>query len=475
MMANCRSVLPKLDEVRTTLFLNDIDIFISTESWLNDTHDNNTVSIDGYVCHRADRIDRIGGGVAVWSKTSIPIRRVQCDYSSDFESLLLCLTSLRIILLSMYVSSTTSIRKAGLVNEYVISCLDKQLQLLPDYFIIFCGDLNRIDVREICLHFDLINLNSEPTYGNSELDYILISQQLSRFYRIELSAPVDKSKTPHSSLVAIPSTTLPPAQCIDKFVYDLRHSNVNSFVSLVASTDWSFIDNPSISLDAKCIAFHSHLENLARASIPVSTVRCSAKDKPWITPIVKDLINQRWRAYRLKNYTLYNHLKAKVKKEIEHSKLIWFHKNRVKQPWKVVNCLRGVDRSTNPLISLLNQFTTLRDAVNSINEHLSSVFAVSESCHLRTEDNDDWNIVATPEIVSKMIAETPTSKSSPDLPIMLYKSVCDYIAVPIAKLITESIASRMIPVIWKTCAVCPVPKVSNPSMNDLRQTARKNS
>lgn len=471
MMSNCRSALPKLDEIRSTLYLKNIDIFIATESWFNDIHDMSITSIDSYSCYRDDRQDRIGGGVAVWIKSSISARRIPFDHPAEFECIILCLTSLRIIILAIYLPPKASIQSSQFVNNFIIDSVDSVLVSFPDFKPMICGDFNRLDVNTICSHLNVTNINNLPTYGDSELDYILISESLSDFYRIDLCAPFDKSIVPHSSLLATSSglpVNVDDSLCMYKKVYDLRASFVQSFVSTVSNVDWSFLDD-NIPIGSKCISFHAKLDDIVEKCIPTSYVRFSSKDKPWITPVVKDLINQRWAAYRAKNFPLYTHLKNKVKEEIEKSKSLWFRKNQTNQPWKVVNSLRGIQQSTNPLAPLLRQFPSLKDGVDSINEYLTSVFSISEETYPRPIDSEtEWTVTVTPDTVQSLMEKIPTKKSSPDLPIILYKSAAPYLAKPLSSLINESIETARVPLIWKTSCVTPVPKVTKPTMNDIR-------
>lgn len=41
----------------------------------------------------------------------------------------------------------------------------------------------------------------------------------------------------------------------------------------------------------------------ALSRIPVSFVKFTPKTKPWITPVVIDLINKRWSAFRAKKFS----------------------------------------------------------------------------------------------------------------------------------------------------------------------------
>ena len=59
-------------------------------------------------------------------------------------------------------------------------------------------------------------------------------------------------------------------------------------------------------------------------TIPSSSVIVTPKDKPYITPYLKLLINKRWSSYRHGNYAAYSQLSAKIKsllkKEVEKKK-----------------------------------------------------------------------------------------------------------------------------------------------------------
>lgn len=466
--SNCRSVLPKLDEIRTLLFLRNIDIFVASESWLNDQHDDNTTSIEGYLCFRADRRNRIGGGVAIWSKYVFPVYRFPVSYHPDFECLIICFTTLHIALLALYIPPITSTRSRIYIDEFIISHLDNVLAAHPGYSVIICGDLNRFDVSVVCSSFNLVNLNILPTYGDSQLDYILIPEFLSDVYKITLCDPVDKSKTPHVSLLAQSNMEFRNDMSITKKVYDLRASYIQDFVSYTALIDWSFIENEDITLDNKCFTFHSILNNGLNAFIPVSYIRCSARDKPWITNIVKDLINKRWYAYRQRNFPLYNHLKVKVKNEINKAKMIWIKKQSAKDLWNAVNTVRGVNVSSNPLMSLLSQYSSLEAGVNDINNHLSSIFSISSMDDVHLPDNSDWEVSLTVDDIVRLLESISSRKASADLPSILYKSACTFLAPPLFRLISESLSTRKVPRIWKCVAVSPIPKTSNPSIDDIR-------
>src|SRR5437773_5480904 len=73
-------------------------------------------------------------------------------------------------------------------------------------------------------------------------------------------------------------------------------------------------------------------------TLPKKFVKKGSCEKRWITPIIKALINDRWSAYRNRNFACYRQLKAKIRLMILEAKGNWSNKliNKAKNTWKVV-------------------------------------------------------------------------------------------------------------------------------------------
>ena len=68
----------------------------------------------------------------------------------------------------------------------------------------------------------------------------------------------------------------------------------------MASVDWSVIFEFS-SVQEKVDYFYKKFEE-SSSVIPISFVKFGPKTKPWITPVLIDLINKRKSAFRNKNF-----------------------------------------------------------------------------------------------------------------------------------------------------------------------------
>jgi hypothetical protein len=242
---------------------------------------------------------------------------------------------------------------------------------------------------------------------------------------------------------------------------------------LIQTADWSFLDDETLTLDEKCENFHAILESATAATIPTSFVKCNKKTKkPWITPYIIQMINKRWAAFRSCDFPRYNHYKTKVRLEIAKSKANWIKKMQGSDLWKTVNTHLG-SKSKDPLMSLLSEYGSLSNAVETVNSALASVFLPKKQDqrslkYEKMTNGEEWKARITPELVEMYIKKVPKHKSSPDLPVMLYKAASAFLADPLCKLYRLSIAQKTVPKLWKVAAIAPIPKTSSPTLNDLR-------
>ena len=70
-MFNCRSLLPKLDELKLICHLHKPNFAFCTETWLNDKIGDNILSTPNFKLFRHDRNYKKGGGVCVFYKSYI--------------------------------------------------------------------------------------------------------------------------------------------------------------------------------------------------------------------------------------------------------------------------------------------------------------------------------------------------------------------------------------------------------------------
>jgi hypothetical protein len=123
--ANTRSVLPKLDLIRVYVNQNNIDCFISVESWLNNEHSDELLKLDGFLSFRDDRTNRTGGGVIVWVRLSFaPVSLPLPDKPSEIECVGVILRSSKILLVACYIPPIPAVNLSNILSRFFISVFD---------------------------------------------------------------------------------------------------------------------------------------------------------------------------------------------------------------------------------------------------------------------------------------------------------------------------------------------------------------
>ena len=163
----------------------------------------------------------------------------------------------------------------------------------------------------------VVQLVKTPTRGSAILDKILVSESLLSFYcnqscndvssSVTVGAPIGNSD--HSTVFLKPllNQESDDTFCISNTtyfvkVYDCRESHVESFKKALSAFSWDSFYKSHCSVEEKSEMFYRIL-NGALLNVPCRLVEMSGREKPWITPKLKLMINLRYDAYRCLLYT----------------------------------------------------------------------------------------------------------------------------------------------------------------------------
>ena len=145
----CRSLRHKIDELSVVLHINNIDICCITESWLTAAVPTETVDIDGYVCHRHDRMDgRQGGGVVCYVRQELPFSVVNTVDDDSVESLWLlyrqpCMPRSMSHILFGVVYHPPDVT-SYVTSNHIVENVDAIMQLHPYAATVISGDFNHM-------------------------------------------------------------------------------------------------------------------------------------------------------------------------------------------------------------------------------------------------------------------------------------------------------------------------------------------
>ena len=448
------------------------DIICLTETWLSPDIDDNHIRLKGYSLARRDRQSRKGGGVVIYARDDIYFKevhiRVEIDSSSEVS--FIHLPSICLFLMCLYIPPNLPVDTLKRLGEQVVRLVDTEMSVYPNHDVIITGDLNKFKTETLISDLGLVDIVNQPTRANNILDHILVSKNLTRFYDsdcVTYSPPIGKSD--HLTIMVTPRSYERKWKVMRSCtVYDFRSSHLNSLLANASLVDWNEISDID-DVNQQWSTLHAKITLLLEESIPRRIVVMSSNDKEWLTPLTKLLIQDKWNAFRAKEWTLFHHLKEKLRKEIMKAKDIWAQKMK-ETPyglWKLANKMR---KDTGSIQSA--QLGANVDA-NSLTNIIANSFARNDghkAYYPSFCENDDWSISFSRDEVFKILQTLPHKKAGgcDNIPNKVYSLLSHFIAGALTSIFNNSISKRIFPNDWKKGIVVPIPKTRPPRLDKLR-------
>ena len=493
---NVHSLLPKLDELRSSLVEpTSLPVVAFSESWLDDTVSDGEISIPGYSAFRKDR-NRNGGGVVVYvNETLRASKRPDLD-NSELEAVWVEIrqtASKRLVVGVLYRPPSSD---SGFMTD-----LSEVLQMLrlEQKEIIILGDLNcnmlKADgptkqLLEILEENDLHQLITAPTRVTRESETIidlLITSDRDKYAevgcrdcslsdhrlvygsrKLEFVTPKAKHRV-HVSQYRVYSKC-----CTEALKRDLD------------GVPWHILeifDDIEDSWNMWKLLFTSVLNEHA----PIKKSRKRRHQVPWITDEIRDLFRIRdhlgKKARKSKDegvWIEYRSVRNYVTAELRRSKrtylegIAWRAKKQPKKLWNEMNKLLGRNAVTQ--IQLIR--AEEGDLVD--NSDIANAFNTFFINRIERMAADDVQMGLTPASCNQSMAELPKFEFTPvdestvldllgnldarktsgcdNLQARALKLAAEAIARPLCNLFNLSLSSSQLPLEWKSANVTPVPK-----------------
>ena len=462
LLSNIRSLPNKFEDLCLNINKLSPHITTITETWLNNEMSDELFSIPNYVLIRNDRSNRLGGGVANWIHKSMNSKLLPHHDKPEMIECLWILVNNHILICSCYIPPNLPVNDYTTISNYFINYVDKFKSDNNNSKVIFNGDFNNMNLSSLTIELNLINTVTSPTRGNSILDYILIEADIKDVYPNPCTIYSPIASSDHN-VVLLKGSPSPHSIYKPIIIFDYRSHILESTNYLLNNVNWNQLYNTEASLNEKCKFFYDTTIPIFN-TIPKSIVWFSPKDKPWITPVTKHLIDKRWQAYRIKNFPLYNHYKIKCKEEIQKAKKNWYSKairDKKKGLWNIINTYRK-----RP-----NNFLDISATPEEINNHFCNFYSHSDTTFQLADLNNgsSWDLRIEPSMVEKFLSKIKSKSSGNDgLTPTFLKYNAKPLSYPLSHLFNISIISRTFPDCWKISKVIPIPKKTKPNINDLR-------
>lgn len=472
-IANVRSIKNKTDEV--VIFMNNYspDVFSIIETWLDPTIPDSFVHVDRYNVHRADRpSSKLGGGICCYVRTELNSETIfHHSNNSNVEILIVRVSSivLKSLIVNLYFPKGSSLSSVEIEAcfSYIMSILDGILPTHRNYSIFFVGDFNRVNTNFLEINFSVKNVIDIPTRHDATLDLILIPDNYVERYDDPNSFP-PFGQSDHKVISVLPKECFMYDQQWIK-VMDFRRSNLEIMMNYLRNVDWvNRFKNKS--LDDMCNIFYDVLR-FSLSLIPCDFIKRSTKDPPWITNVVKVLINKRYQAYRDKNYRLYEHYKFKVRDAIAKSKRNWGTMMSKKSGiWDIYKVVTG--KRTNDWLPNCRPGSTITEILEEIKSNLVTSCVTDHPVRRNNESSFPYVVPFQffEEEVRQMLSIVNPRKSpgSDHIPSLCWSKFNDFVCTPLCYIFNKCLQEANLPSLWKLADIVPLPKSSPARLENIR-------
>jgi len=353
------------------------------------------------------------------------------------------------------------------IISFLIKIFDEHLIKHPDDNLCVIGDFNRTDTTDLESHHNLTNIINKATRKDAVLDLCLVNSSKINKYCSLVKDPIGNSD--HNLIIIQKEVLKETIQNSKQIVYDFRKSSTQLFLKLLKNENWFELYYES-NIDKKTEIFYKNIAKILEC-IPKKTVKMKSNDKPWINPFIKSLINDRWKAYKNRNFAVFNHLKNKIKIKIIESKKLWAENIilKSKNPWKILK--EDTSETKSNISKIIDQFDSPNEAVNEINKIFSNVFEKSSiaehtKSRLKFKDHQLFSVEDVEQCLSNINLKKSTANDG--IPKHFYKIGSKYLAKPLTNIFNSSLLLNKIPLKWKINEIVPLPKTQPPKISNLR-------
>ena len=506
-LANARSINNKIDEldglIKYHYAYKNASAIALTETWLNDTIDDNHISIDGFDLYRADRdpstCNKSRGGGCLWL-----IRKSWCTnttvhrryLSKDLELLhLRCRPhylprEINVLnLFNVYIPPDADKKKASdLIEDFVDDCLIKH----PDSAVIIVGDFNK---AKLSVHLHQHVTISTRNTNTLDLCYTNIPEA----YKSYKLPPLGQSD--HNAIQMVPTFQtkhkLTKKTKITKQLID--DETIDKCKAAFDTTEWSMFFSDDLDHTAEAVTEYINFTLSSNSTCKEFYV--NNKHRPWITPELKELFKKKSQAVNSKNKHQTKQIQQLINEKMNRAKTDYKTKmlsnmsSNIKKAWHGIKSMSGLTKRKDSNYNLMSEReqTTLANSLNTFytrfNTYTPPVTVadpdVGDDGMLPSDDAEPVaeNIAAaaaelppefTVDEVRKQLQRCKVGKASgPDNLCTRILKACAYELAPtFCKLFNLCMKKGVLPHIWKLSSIVPVPKFpSAKADNDFRPIA----
>ena len=478
---NARSLnTEKIDEIQVIASNFNVSIICVTETWLKDYIDDVNVSINGFYCERKDRANRRAGGVACYVKNDVLYTRIVELEDQSFEVLWLKLMPKKlprafscIILACMYHPPGAN---SAAMRDHVINGVDSMVRKHPDCGVLLTGNFNQLNDKFLKTHYRYAQLVKVPTRGQSTLDKIWTNMSPVYDTPITLS---ELGSSDHNMVLLRPTHghSLVKGSTVRVTIRCMSSENRAKCSAMLSAVRWETMFRMR-SCEEQFIFYQTVIDQLMCQCFPNKVVTRHSADKPWVTDGCRALVRKRQRAHMCGDL---NRAAVRLRIFFYQAKVATLSESSTREWWRHMKSLMGT--TSNNDAELQGLATNLCEGNMEVLANRINEFLVSVSSNLPRLTNDLAVFDVQDEIPAEYVISVMTTENAlqhikvnkavgPDnVPAWVLRDNASTLAAPLTALFNTSLRDGVIPALWKTAHVIPLPKKTTSTVDRKRYSS----
>ena len=486
---NARSLLNKRTELGHRIDAENPEVIIITETWLTPDVTDNEVNFPSYTVHRADRLGRKGGGVAIYLKKCLALRNTEAlAHESGTCELLRCRLKCigqDIDLIAVYRSPDCSaddflIEKLGawtpkcrslVVGDFNAPTVDWMSHTTPSSENSFYHKL-----LESTISLALVQHVTKPTRYDSQHTSSTLDLVFSHGEDVDLVQHLPPLGKSDHAVLTFKFTTTAVSRINTPARPNVWKADIDAILSAAESQDWQI--NPDLEVEAAWSHFKQLYARVTQPFIPWTVPKGRKHCPPWINRQIRRLLRRKQKCWNLfiiletsEARRLYTVARNKAISEIRQSR-IKFEMHLVQtattQPKKIFSYMNFRNKAPNGTPNLKIDNETIeedQEKAEAMANYFSQVFT-QESSHstaLALDLSVEYIIDSVDideDIVLHSLEKLDAGKSMgpDDLHPRLLKELSAHVAGPLTTIFKLSLLHGVLPRDWKDAIVTPIHK-----------------
>lgn len=487
---NIRSLCSQFGSFSEFIAAEEYDVIGLSETWLNNSIDNDGISIPNYKIIRKDRNGR-GGGVAFYISNSLKFQVLDTPPQNSALEQLWIRTKI-----NGKVICFGSLYRPPPIN--LSACLDDLENAIVEFLpasdlIMFGGDLN-------------VNILETGSPGCSSINRLLNKYNLTQLIQVPT-----RISTTGAKLIDVLVTSAPdlvtdvqvinmddisdhcliftelglkrmrtPISCHS--YRDYSNFIFVDFLNDIFKINWQNIFNLT-DVDDMVLFFHSNVTDVFNVHAPFKTSKFTKTRAPWITDNIRLMMKLRQKALtkykKLKtevSLNEYKQLRNFVTNAVRNEKRAYLsHKFQVDPTsfWKTLKCLNITPKVSKPPIicnpTAADHFNSFFinniPKVNTIpcNNNNNVLNKYTNEVHPNIANYFKFKEISEEEVEKTFFSIKSSSAGSDGIGVKMISLLIPYLTPYITFIINKALLSSKFPSEWKKADVVPIPKTNDPS------------